>query len=78
MRNNAVLANPGSGASAKVYSFSKPKQETNKKKGQKSEVYPYQLDDLKRILNYFAERNAWFRPHPGSIQDDERKMGGFF
>ena len=59
MRNNAVLANPEIGASAKVYSFSKPKQETNKKKGQKSEVYPYQLDDLKRILNYFAERNAW-------------------
>ena len=54
MRNNAVLANPETGASAKVYSFSKPKQETNKKKGQKSEVYPYQLDDLKRTLNYFA------------------------
>lgn len=44
---------------AKVYTFDKPKAETNKKRGQKSEVYPYQLDDLKRVLNYFSERNAW-------------------
>lgn len=31
----------------------------NKKSGQKSEVYPYSVEDLKRMLEYFKEHNSW-------------------
>ena len=30
-----------------------------KAKGQKSEVYPYQTEDLRKIINYFADNNNW-------------------
>lgn len=36
-----------------------PKQETNKKRGKKSEVYPYEIEDVKRLLEYFAEKEQW-------------------
>lgn len=36
-----------------------PKCETNKKKGRKSEVYAYELDDVKRMLNYFKDNKKW-------------------
>jgi integrase len=36
-----------------------PKQSTNKKKGKKSEVYPYEIEDAKRMLNFFKENNSW-------------------
>ncbi len=36
-----------------------PKRETNKKKGRKSEVYAYELKDVKRILNYFRDNKKW-------------------
>ena len=31
----------------------------NKKKGRKSEVYPFELEDVKKILNYFRENEQW-------------------
>lgn len=31
----------------------------NKKKGRKSEVYPFQIEDLKRMTNYFKENEMW-------------------
>lgn len=35
------------------------KQQTNKKCGKKSEVYPYEIQDVKRLLEYFKEKNQW-------------------
>lgn len=35
------------------------KKVSNKKKGQKSEVYAYEINDAKRMLEYFKEREAW-------------------
>lgn len=37
----------------------KSKKQNNKKKGKKSEVYAYTVDDLKRMLDYFQNKNAW-------------------
>ena len=37
----------------------KEKKENNKKKGRKSEVYPFQLEDMKKIINYFEENERW-------------------
>ena len=31
----------------------------NKKKGEKSEVYPFKIDDMKRVLRYFADNEMW-------------------
>ena len=31
----------------------------NKQKGKKSEVYPYEVEDLHKIMNYFADNNKW-------------------
>lgn len=36
-----------------------PKCSTNKKKGRKSEVYAYELEDAKRMLNYFKDNDKW-------------------
>ena len=36
-----------------------PKKETNKKKGKKSEVYPYEIEDARRMLNFFKENDSW-------------------
>lgn len=32
---------------------------TNKKKGKKSEVYPFQLDDMKKMVKYFEDNKMW-------------------
>lgn len=37
----------------------RPKREARKKKGQKSEVYPYEVEELRAMLKYFSERNQW-------------------
>ena len=31
----------------------------NKKKGKKSEVYHFEIDDMKKVINYFADNNKW-------------------
>ena len=39
-----------------------PRQEkkaNNKKKGRKSEVYPFQLEDMKKMIEYFEENEMW-------------------
>lgn len=36
-----------------------PKRQTNKKKGKKSEVYPYEIEDVKRMLNFFKDNGSW-------------------
>ena len=33
-----------------------PKPQNNKKRGKKSEVYPYEIQDVKRLLEYFEEK----------------------
>ena len=35
------------------------KRVCNKKKGKKSEVYPYEIEDVKKLLNWFAENKMW-------------------
>lgn len=35
------------------------KVKSNKKVGVKSEVYPFEIEDAKKILNYFYEQQAW-------------------
>lgn len=35
------------------------KRAARKKKGQKSEVFPYEVEELKAMLGYFAENNKW-------------------
>lgn len=37
----------------------KSEQVINKKRGQKSEVYPYEIQDAKRMMNYFLENEKW-------------------
>ena len=37
----------------------KPKGQSNKKKGRKSEVYPFQLEDMKKMLDYYKEKEMW-------------------
>ena len=32
---------------------------TNKKRGRKSEVYPFELEDMKRVIGYFEENKMW-------------------
>ena len=36
-----------------------PKPVNNKKKGKKSEVYPLEVEDAKKLLNWFAENDMW-------------------
>lgn len=36
-----------------------PKAQNNKKRGKKSEVYPYEIQDVKRLLEYFEEKEQW-------------------
>ena len=31
----------------------------NKKKGKKSEVYPFQIEDMKKMIEYFADNEMW-------------------
>lgn len=35
------------------------KKANNKKKGRKSEVYPFQLEDMKKMIEYFEENEMW-------------------
>ena len=35
------------------------KTKCNKKKGEKSEVYPIQIPDIKKIIGYFTENEMW-------------------
>jgi integrase len=37
----------------------KPKREARKKRGQKSEVFPYEPIELRRMLDYFASKGRW-------------------
>lgn len=32
---------------------------TSKKRGKKSEVYPYELDDMRNMISYFEEHDMW-------------------
>ena len=44
----------------KIYQYpQKKKNETNKKKGRKSEVYPFELEDLKNVMDYFISNEMW-------------------
>lgn len=43
----------------KIVCLDRPKRETNKKKGRKSEVYAYELNDVKRMLDYFKKNEKW-------------------
>ena len=36
-----------------------PKPVNNKKKGKKSEVYPLEVEDAKKLLNWFADNEMW-------------------
>ena len=48
------------GRAADVIEFPvKEKKVTNKKKGRKSEVYPFQLEDMKKMITYFEENERW-------------------
>ena len=44
-----------------VQDENKPKRVSNKKKGRKSEVYPFQLDDCKKMIGYFEENEMWLQ-----------------
>ena len=35
------------------------KKTGNKKRGKKSEVYPFQLDDIKKMIGYFEKKEMW-------------------
>lgn len=35
------------------------KVQCNKKKGRKSEVFPFQIEDVKKVMNYFKENEMW-------------------
>lgn len=35
------------------------KTQCNKKKGRKSEVFPFQIEDMKKMIAYFAEHQMW-------------------
>lgn len=37
----------------------KEKKSGNKKKGRKSEVYPFQIEDTKKIIDYFEKNEMW-------------------
>ena len=48
------------GRAADVIEFPvKEKKVTNKKKGRKSEVYPFQLEDMKKMITYFEDNERW-------------------
>lgn len=36
-----------------------PKKQTNKKKGESATVDPFQPEDVKKLLDYFAEKGSW-------------------
>lgn len=36
-----------------------PKKKTNKKKGESATVDPFQPEDVKKLLDYFAEKGSW-------------------
>lgn len=36
-----------------------PKTRNNKKKGMKSEVYPFEIEDMKKVITYFEENGMW-------------------
>ena len=38
---------------------SKEKRSNNKQRGMKSEVYPYEIEDIHRIVNYFIDHEKW-------------------
>ena len=40
---------------------SKVKTKCNKKKGRKSEVYPFQLEDAKKMIQYFEDNEMWLQ-----------------
>lgn len=42
-----------------VIQFPAPKRANNKKKGMKSEVMPFEVEDIKKILVYFEENKRW-------------------
>lgn len=46
---------------ANVIAFPNQKQKANnnKKKGRKSEVYPFQLEDVKKMIRYFEDHEMW-------------------
>lgn len=37
----------------------KSKKQTNKKRGIKSEVYPYEIEDVKKLTKYFQDSDRW-------------------
>lgn len=43
----------------KVIYLVNPKKENNKKKGEKSEVYPFQIEDMRKIIVYFKNNEMW-------------------
>lgn len=47
----------------RVIEFPTQKKQTNnnKKKGRKSEVYPFQLEDTKKMIAYFEEKEMWLQ-----------------
>lgn len=44
---------------AEVIEFPTKKTSNNKKKGKKSEVYAFEIEDMKNIINYFESRKMW-------------------
>lgn len=46
---------------AEVIDLPITKNETNKKRGRKSEVYPFQLEDVKKMINYFEDHDMWIQ-----------------
>lgn len=70
MNNNAVqIVTPL--FQSKVIEFNPPKEQKlkkngtpknikcNKKAGRKSEVYPFQVEDIKKMISYFSEHQMW-------------------
>ena len=41
------------------FPIQKQKANNNKKKGRKSEVYPFQLEDTKKMIGYFEDHDMW-------------------
>ena len=46
-------------ASVIAFPNQKQKANNNKKKGRKSEVYPFQLEDVKKMIGYFEDHEMW-------------------
>lgn len=58
--NKAILCDIPVEDKPKLKKDGTPKNiKSNKKRGRKSEVYPFEIEDIKKMINYFLEHKMW-------------------